>query len=65
MLYNKLECKGIVRIDYILAKNALYFIEINTVPGLTEASIVPQQSKVMGIPVSKLFEMTIEDMFNN
>lgn len=63
MLYNKLGCKGVVRIDYILADDALYFIEINTVPGLSEASIVPKQANVMGIPVSKLFEMTIENMF--
>ncbi len=64
LLYNKLECKGIVRVDYILTSDALYFIEINTVPGLSAASIVPKQAEVMDIPISRLFEMTIENMFN-
>jgi len=64
MLYNKLGCKGVVRIDYILGEDALYFIEINTVPGLSEASIIPKQANVMGIPFSKFFEMTIENMYH-
>jgi D-alanine-D-alanine ligase len=63
LLYNKLGCKGIVRVDYILTRDALYFIEINTVPGLSAASIVPKQADVMGIPISRLFEMTIDNMF--
>lgn len=63
LLYNKLDCIGIVRIDYILTKQGLYFIEINSIPGLSKASIVPKQSEAMGIPISDLFNMAIENMF--
>lgn len=61
MLYEKLNCRGVVRFDYIFNNNALYFLEVNTVPGLSEASIVPQQAEEMGLSVSQLFSMLIED----
>ena len=37
-LYSKLNCKGIVRFDYIYSDNALYFLEVNTIPGFSEKS---------------------------
>lgn len=64
MLYNKLGCRGIIRIDYILTTERLYFVEINTVPGLSEASIVPQQAEAMGISTTQLFNIAIENMFS-
>jgi len=63
MLYNKIGCDGIVRFDYILTKEKLYFIEVNSVPGLSQASIVPKQAKAMGISVSELFNIVVENMF--
>ena len=60
-LYQKLNCKGIVRFDYIFTEEAIFFLEVNTVPGLSEASIIPQQAKEMGISMERLFEMMIED----
>ncbi len=63
LLYNKLDCKGIVRIDFILTDTDLYFIEINTVPGLSPASIIPQQAEAMGITVAELFNSLVENMF--
>ncbi len=63
LLYNKLGCKGVVRVDYILTDTMLYFIEINTVPGMTSASIVPKQAEAMGITVAELFNTAIEGMF--
>lgn len=63
LLYNKLDCKGIVRVDFILTDTDLYFIEINTVPGLSPASIVPQQAEAMGITVAELFNNVVENMF--
>ncbi len=61
MLYRKLNCRGIVRFDYILTpesyknSSAFYFLEVNTVPGLSEASIVPRQAASIGISLSQLF----------
>lgn len=63
LLYNKLGCRGIVRIDYILTESDLYFIEINTVPGLSPASIVPKQAEAMGISVGELFNTVVENMY--
>lgn len=63
LLYNKLGCKGIVRIDFILTKSELFFIEINTVPGLSPASIVPKQAEAMGITIGELFDTVVASMF--
>ncbi len=63
LLYNKLGCKGIVRIDYILTNEKLYFIEINTVPGLSRASIVPKQAEAMEMSISELFNIAVNNMF--
>jgi D-alanine-D-alanine ligase len=61
MLYEKLNCKGVVRFDYIFNDNGLYFLEVNTVPGLTEASIVPKMAKSNGLTLQQLFTMLIEE----
>ncbi|MBN4051255.1 D-alanine--D-alanine ligase [bacterium AH-315-M05] len=63
-LYNLLNCRGMVRFDYILSNGKLYFLELNTVPGLTENSLVPKQAAAMGIPLKELFGMVIEDVIN-
>lgn len=64
-LYQKLNCKGVVRFDYIFNEEAVYFLEVNTVPGMSEASIIPQQANEMGISTARLFEMMIEDAIAN
>ncbi len=46
-IYKLLNCQGIVRIDYILRDGQLYFLEVNTVPGMSAASIVPKQVEAM------------------
>ena len=64
-LYQKLNCKGVVRFDYIFNKSGIFFLEVNTVPGMSEASIVPQQAREMGIGIDQLFEMMIEEALEN
>lgn len=59
MLYRELNCKGMVRFDYIFNETGMYFLEANTVPGLSEASIVPQQAAEAGISLSRLFTLMI------
>lgn len=59
MLYRELNCKGMVRIDYIFNDSGLFFLEVNTVPGLSEASIVPQQAAADGITLKELFTDTV------
>jgi len=59
-LYEKLKCKGVVRFDYIFNDKGMYFLEVNTVPGLTEESFIPQMAKSYGMPLSDLFGLLVE-----
>ena len=63
-LYKKLGCKGVVRFDYIFNNDGLYFLEVNTVPGMTEASIVPKMAKAYGWTLQKLFTILVEEALN-
>jgi D-alanine-D-alanine ligase len=58
-LYKLLNCKGMVRFDYILKGEKLFFLEVNTVPGMSELSIVPQQALKAGISLQELFSETM------
>lgn len=60
-IYNKLFCKGIVRVDFIIKDNDYYFLELNTVPGMSEASIVPQQIRAAGMKESDIFSLAVEN----
>lgn len=60
-LYDKFNCKGVVRFDYFLSDNKFWFLEVNTVPGLTEASLVPKQAAANGIAIDKFFGMLLEE----
>jgi D-alanine-D-alanine ligase len=65
-VYQKLNCKGAVRIDYFLEHETdkFYFIEINTVPGQTETSLISQQVRALGIDVKDFYNALIEEMFS-
>jgi len=58
-----LGCRGIVRVDFIIVGEKPYFLEINSVPGMTEESLVPQQAKAAGIRLEDMYSMVIEDLF--
>jgi len=60
-LYRLLDCRGMVRFDYILVDGVFQLLEVNTVPGLSEASIIPQQAKAYGWTVGHMFDVVIED----
>ena len=48
-IYTHLGCEGLVRVDYILSENGLYFLEMNIIPGMTAASLVPKMVRAAGI----------------
>ncbi|HMZ90353.1 MAG TPA: D-alanine--D-alanine ligase [Chitinophagales bacterium] len=54
-IYEALNCRGVVRIDYIIANGVPHFLEVNTVPGLSEASIVPKMAKTAGMTLNEFF----------
>jgi D-alanine-D-alanine ligase len=65
--YRIFNCKGIVRIDFIYseADNKPFMLEINTVPGQSEASIVPQQVRAMGWNLTQFYTALIEECLRN
>lgn len=62
-IYQVFNCSGIIRIDFIYneAKGEPYMLEINTVPGQSEASIVPQQLRVYGWTLKDFYSALIEE----
>jgi D-alanine-D-alanine ligase len=62
-VYEILGCKGIVRVDFIVVGDNPFFLEINTVPGMTMESIIPRQANAAGIGLEDLYSMVIEDLF--
>jgi D-alanine-D-alanine ligase len=64
-VYRTFNCRGVVRMDFIFheEKKEPYLLEINTVPGQSEASIVPQQVKANGWTLKDFYSKLIEECF--
>ncbi|MBO7434068.1 MAG: D-alanine--D-alanine ligase [Salinivirgaceae bacterium] len=60
-IYDLLGCTGVVRIDYLMQSGKFYFMEINTVPGMSRESIIPKQTVVYGLPLKELYIKQIND----
>ncbi len=60
--FRKLNCRGVVRIDYILEQETgkFFFIEVNTVPGQTEGSLIPQQVSKAGRTIQDFYTELLE-----
>ena len=59
-IYAHLGCSGIVRVDYISSEEGLYFLEVNTIPGMTAASLVPQMVRAAGLDMTNFLTSIIE-----
>ncbi|MGB0884986.1 MAG: D-alanine--D-alanine ligase [Chitinophagales bacterium] len=64
LIYRLLKLKGAVRIDYFLKETELYLLEINTIPGLSAESILPQEAKAAGYTLEQFFGIMIEEALN-
>ena len=65
-IYDILGCKGIIRVDYIITKNEkqkrqINLLEVNTTPGMTETSFIPQQVKAAGLKIGEVLSQIIEN----
>ena len=60
-IYAHLGCEGLVRVDYISAEDGLYFLEVNTIPGMTAASLVPQMVRAAGLSMTDFLSSIIEN----
>lgn len=63
-IYRILKIKGFSRSEFIIVGDTPYLLEMNTTPGLSEASLLPQQAAVAGISLSELFENEIITILN-
>jgi D-alanine-D-alanine ligase len=63
LIYDLLGCRGIVRVDFIIMDRKPYFLEINTIPGMTEESLIPKQAEAAGIALEVLYSMVVENLF--
>ncbi len=63
-VYEVLKMKGFSRSEYIFKDGEPHLLEVNTVPGLTKASILPQQAAAAGISLKELFGNAIEEALN-
>ena len=60
MAHRALFCEGYSRTDMMLSDRELYILETNTIPGMTETSLLPLAAKTAGIPFSRLLDILIE-----
>lgn len=65
-IYDILDCKGIVRIDYIISEGeVINLLEVNTTPGMTATSFIPQQVAAAGIDIKNVMTDIIENELNS
>jgi len=64
-VYEVLKLKGFSRSEYIFKDGEPHLLEVNTIPGLTKASILPQQAAAAGISLQELFGNAIEESLSN
>lgn len=64
MIYDILHCNGIIRIDYIISpEGKINMLEINTTPGMTVTSFIPQQIKAAGLDIKDVLSDIVENQF--
>jgi D-alanine-D-alanine ligase len=59
-IYNTFDCKAYARVDFRYDGTEFYFLEVNTLPGMTELSLTPMAAEKAGIPFPKLLEKIIQ-----
>lgn len=59
-IYQKLNCRGMIRIDWLIRGDEPFAVEVNTVPGFSEASIIPQQAAAIGMSKTELISAVLE-----
>lgn len=64
LIYKELRCKGIVRVDFIIKNEIPYFLEVNSIPGMSEASIIPKQILAEGLSLTDVLWEIVENEMN-
>lgn len=61
-IYKILSCRGVIRVDFIIESDGPRIIEVNTTPGLSSRSLIPQQLQYVGISLKDFFGKQISDL---
>lgn len=64
-IYKSIGCKHFARVDGIVKDGKFYFLEVNTLPGMTELSDLPMSAKAYGISFEELVDIIIRETYNN
>ena len=59
-IYKLLQCRGFARVDFMIKGINIYMIDINTIPGMTDMSLMPEAAKAIGIDFPELIQLIIE-----
>ena len=62
-IYKLCDCSGIIRVDFIIKGNQVYFLELNSIPGMSRESIIPKQVASMGMKMEAVLQQVIEESF--
>lgn len=60
-IYAHLGCRGVVRMDYIAAEDGIWFLEVNIIPGMTNASLVPKMVRAAGLSITDFLNTIIDN----
>ncbi len=64
--YRACRCRGVVRIDFIVTESGEpYLIEINSIPGMSSGSIIPQQIRAAGMTIGEFYDILIDDTYKS
>ncbi len=64
--YRACRCRGVVRIDFIITKSGEpYLIEVNSIPGMSSESLIPQQIRAAGVTIGEFYDIVIEDTYKS
>jgi D-alanine-D-alanine ligase len=63
-IYDLTDSSGLIRVDFIIKGNQLYFLELNSIPGMSRESIIPKQVVSAGLAMEEVLQWVIEDALN-
>jgi D-alanine-D-alanine ligase len=61
-IYDLTDSSGIIRVDFILKGNQLYFLELNSLPGMSKESVIPKQVACMGLKMEDVLQLVIDSV---
>jgi D-alanine-D-alanine ligase len=64
-IYNLTDSSGIIRVDFIIKGNQVYFLELNSIPGMTRESIIPKQVQSAGLKMEEVLQWVIDEALSS